>query len=137
LQLRGHALSHPAAHDASWCAVCAAARSEIREPNAGIGRITAFSFSAEANGRARRDCSAADQGDQWQDRGEHSSLRLERLPGTTSSRRLGRIGAARRGKASLAGTSTPPAIFFPARAVSSAFLLPIQGTRELGFHRSR
>jgi hypothetical protein len=45
LQLRGHALPHPDAHVAYWCAVCTAARSENREPNAGIGRITAFSFS--------------------------------------------------------------------------------------------
>jgi hypothetical protein len=79
LQLRGHAPPHPAAHDAYWCAVCAAARSEIREPNAGIGRITAFSFSAEASGRARRDCSAIDQTIDRQDRGGHSSLRLEWL----------------------------------------------------------
>jgi hypothetical protein len=46
-------------------------------------------------------------------------------------------GAARRGKASLASASTPPAIFFPAHAVSSPFLLPVQGARELGFHRGR
>jgi hypothetical protein len=47
LQLRGHALPHPDAHVAYWCAVCTAARSENREPNAGIGRIKSFSFSAE------------------------------------------------------------------------------------------
>jgi len=47
LQLRGHALLHPAAHGACLRAVCAAARSEIREPNAGIGRITSFSSSAQ------------------------------------------------------------------------------------------
>jgi hypothetical protein len=40
LQLRGHALLHPDAQGGYWRAVCAAARSEIREPNAGIGRIT-------------------------------------------------------------------------------------------------
>jgi hypothetical protein len=101
------------AHDASWCAVCAAARSEIREPNAGIGRITAFSFSAEANGRARRDRSAIDGGIaagippcDWNCFGH--DLERRRAP-----RSRQRNGAARRGKASLAGASTPPASFFP------------------------
>src|SRR5262245_13565845 len=57
LQLRGHALPHPAAHAAYWRAVCAAARSEIREPNAGDA------FFAEASARARRDRSAIDRRD--------------------------------------------------------------------------
>jgi hypothetical protein len=89
LQLRGHALPYPAAHDAYRCTVCAAARSEIREPNAGTGRITSFSSSAEASGRARRDRSAIDRTIDRQDRGGQSLLRLEWLRGTTSSRRLG------------------------------------------------
>ena len=134
LQLRGHALPLPAAHDAYWRAVCAAARSEIREPNAGIGRITAFSFSAQANGRARRDRFGNRPGDRWQDRGEHSSLRLEWVPGTTSSRRLGGAVPAPHGAAKRRSPARArrPQVFFPARAVSSAFLLPVQGREGIG-----
>jgi hypothetical protein len=43
-------------------------------------------------------------------------------------------GAAKR---RFARAGRPPASFFPARAVSSAFLLPVPGARELGFHRGR
>ena len=60
---RGCAAASGPRVDAYWRAVCAAARSEIREPNAGIGRITLFSFSAEASGRLRRDHSAIDRYD--------------------------------------------------------------------------
>jgi hypothetical protein len=56
---------------------------------------------------------------------------LEPPPGAL---RRDRGGAAKR---RFAGAGTPPASFFPARAVSSAFLLPVPRARELGFHRGR
>jgi hypothetical protein len=71
-----------------------------------------------------------------QERGGHSSLRLELLRArpraATSALRRDRSGA-RRGKASLAGASTPPAIFSPARAVSNAFLLRCRARGDWAF----
>jgi hypothetical protein len=139
LQLRGHALPHPAAHDDYRRAVCVAAPSEIREPNAGVGLdYIIFIFRGLRDELAEIVRQSTGRSDPL-DHGGHSSLPLGLLEGTTSRRRLVRCAAIavahRRGKASLAGASTPPASFFPARAVSSAFLLPVQGARELGFHR--
>jgi len=143
LQLRGHALPHPAAHDDYRRAVCVAARSEIREPNAGVGLdYIIFIFRGLRDELAEIVRQSTGRSDPL-DHGGHSSLPLGLLEGTTSPRRLVRCAAIavahRRGKASLAGADAArPANFFPACALVPCIPSPgAGGARELGFHRRR
>jgi hypothetical protein len=104
-----------------------------------------FHFPQRAGGRARGDRSAIDRHERAAGSRRASLLQLELLPehnldpppGALRRERSGVSASHGAAKRRFDGAGTAPASFFPARAVSSAFLLPVLGARELGFHRSR